>query len=74
MFSSAVRQGSRRFSWKSSTVRAGSSPVRHPASGLWSPASTRSRVVLPQPEGPESAVTPRSGRDREKSSSTRLSP
>ena len=74
MFSSAVRQGSRRFSWKSSTVRAGSSPVRHPASGLWSPASTRSRVVLPQPEGPDRAVIPVSGSTREKSSSTRFSP
>lgn len=59
--SSTRRQGSRRASWK--TRATGRRPVSDltgirtvPAAGAVSPASTRSRVDLPTPDGPTTAV------------------
>ena len=72
MCCSTVRQGSRRFSWNRSVGRSGTTTV--PPSTGWRPASTRSRVVLPQPEGPDRAVIPSAGSSREKRFSTAFSP
>ena len=69
-----VRQGSRRFSWKRNAVLSASRPDTVPDWGRARPPSTRSRVVLPQPEGPVKAVSPSRGSSREKQSSTVLSP
>ena len=49
-------------------------PVTAPLWGVSSPASIRSRVVLPQPDGPVRAVRPSSGISSEKCSNTALSP
>ena len=70
MCSPTVRQGSSRSSWNKNAVRAGSTPSTTPDSGTASPARIRSKVVLPQPDGPLRAVRPRSGISRENPSST----
>src|SRR5699024_1044351 len=78
-FWARVRQGSRRGSWKATAMR-GSVPVSGvpsrpmvPALGRSRPATRRSRVDLPQPEGPITAtISPaRSSRSSSRSTSCR---
>ena len=76
MLPKTVRQGSRLAFWKTMpTWRWGpwtERPASHtcPRVGGSKPASTRSRVLLPQPEGPRMATNAPSSTANDRSSST----
>lgn len=68
-FCQAVSQGSRRSSWNTMATRE-PRPVIVPPCGVSRPASSRSSVVFPQPDGPVRHTAPVAGSSSENPAST----